>query len=107
MNRIVRPGVCLIFLVTGMSAAVFSEGGNTARSGRPVSLEATGTHLRFIKAAILCHSAAIGAAPHSETVSESGEEVFGTTESSQLPARKGTLGSAKLWHFGRLSARKE
>ena len=107
MNRLIRPGVCLLFLLTGMSAAAFSESANPGTSGKSVSLEATGTHLKFITAAILCHGATLSATTHSDAVSESRDEAFGSIGSSFLTARQGTLGSVKLWHFGRLSARKE
>jgi hypothetical protein len=106
MNRILRPGVCLIFLVTGMSAAALSEARNPGGAGRPVSLEATGTHLKFLTAAILCHGATIGTGLHPDTVADSSGDVFEATELSSPMVRVGTLGSAKLWHFGRLSARK-
>lgn len=110
MNRIFRPGVCLLFLLTGMSAGLSAESRRSALEGRTAGLAATGTHLKFITAAILCHSACRGHGAASGLpsggASRSGAAVFDSAECSLPTSFNPALGFAKRTHFGFLSARK-
>ncbi len=106
MNRILRPGVCLIFLMTGMSAAALSEARDNGTASNTAGLAATGTHLRFLTAAILCHAVASGSGVSSPAASHSGDVFSGRSEDTISFPRIPTLGFAKRSHFGLLSAHK-
>jgi hypothetical protein len=103
MNRVLRPGVCLIFLVTGMSATLFAESRNAGQSS---GFAATGTHLKFITAAILLHGVTADSAIRAESPATPQMAIAAPSAASPAFPRACTLGAAKLPHFGRLSARK-
>jgi hypothetical protein len=90
-----------------MSAALYAYSGSSGDTHASVSLAATGNHLKFIRAAILCHAATTASGIPAETASDSTEDLNPDAERCAPVPRNRTLGSAKLSHFGHLSARKE
>jgi hypothetical protein len=108
MNRVIRPGVWLVFLFTGMSATALACAVKAERDGGGHAVVAINR-----TAALFCYAAIVGPGVYTETTSsasvlnhlaiEAHEPFFAALDSPAVHS----LGAAKMSHFGHLSARKE